>query len=122
MAGGRKTGGRRRGTPNKATIEKSLIAARAVADARADGKKLAKEVLQEFMELFAGMAAHYQPTPAHLPPNPNENEPQFLRYAGLAVEGAQAVEPCQSPTFNAIEVVPPPTPPQEQATMDRKTV
>jgi hypothetical protein len=122
MARGRKTGGRRQGTPNKATIEKSLIAARTVADARAGGKKLAKEVLQEFMELFAGMAAHYQPTPTHLPLNPNENEPQFLRYAGLAVECAKAVAPFQSPTFKAIEVVPPPPPPPEPATIDGKMI
>ena len=122
MARGRKTGGRRRGTPNKATIERALIAARTVADTRAEGKKLAKEVLQEFMELFAGMAAYYQPTPAHLPPNPNENEPQFLRYAGLAVECAKAVAPFQSPTFKAIAVVPPPPPPPEPATIDGKVI
>ncbi|HEX2351840.1 MAG TPA: hypothetical protein VHJ16_03605 [Xanthobacteraceae bacterium] len=55
MARGRKTGGRRRSTPNKATIEKALVAARTVAGAKAVGKKLAKEVLEDFMPLFAGM-------------------------------------------------------------------
>jgi len=71
MAHGRKTGGRHRGTPNKATTEKALIAARTVADTKVAGKKLAKEVLEDFMLLFAGMAAHHQPTPADRPPNPN---------------------------------------------------
>jgi hypothetical protein len=56
MARGRKTGGRRRGTPNKATIERALIAARTVAGAKLVGKKLAKEVLEDFMLIFAGMA------------------------------------------------------------------
>jgi hypothetical protein len=47
MARGRKTGGRHRGTPNKATIERALIAARNVADARVAAKKLAKEVPED---------------------------------------------------------------------------
>ena len=81
MARGRKTGGRRRGTPNKATTEKALIAARAVADANVAGKKLAKDVLEGFMLLFSEMAGHHQPTPAGGPPNPNEDKTTFLRYA-----------------------------------------
>jgi hypothetical protein len=67
------------------------------------------------------MAAHYQPMPAHLLPNPNENEPQFLRYAGLAIECAKAIAPFQSPTFKAIEVVPAP-PRLEPATFDGKVI
>lgn len=42
-----------------ATIEKALIAARTVAEAKAVGKKLAKEVLEDFMLLFAGIAVDF---------------------------------------------------------------
>jgi hypothetical protein len=48
MARGRKTGGRRRGTPNKAT---ALTAARAAADTKAACKKLAKEALEDLTRL-----------------------------------------------------------------------
>jgi hypothetical protein len=111
MAHGRKTGGRRRGTPNKATIEKALIAARTVADARTAGKKLAKEVLEDFMLLFGGMAAHHQPTPPGAPNNPNANEDKFLRYARFAIDCAGDLAPYQSPTFKAVAVVPQPPAP-----------
>lgn len=109
MAAGRKTGGRKKGTPNKATLEKERvaaeIAARTMADATTSGKKLAKEVLEDFMELFAGMAAHYQPAPPgkeHL--KPSGNEAQFLKYADLTVAAAAKLAPYQSPTFKAVAV------------------
>jgi hypothetical protein len=108
MAHGRKTGGRHRGTPNKATIEKALIAARTVAGAKLAAKKLAKEVLEDFMLLFAGMAAHHQPTPPGHPQNPHESKTEFLRYAGMAIDCAHKLAPYQSPTFRAVMVAPAP--------------
>ena len=121
---GERRGGRQLGTRNKASLEKERIAAeiaaRTMADARVAGKKLAKEVLEEFMFLFAGMAAHYQPTPPHLPQqNVNASETKFLQYAELAVTAAKSLAPYQSPTFKAVQVssgpIDPPTQPGDNA-------
>jgi hypothetical protein len=57
--GARPGAGRPRG-PSKATIEKALIAERTVSEAKTSGKKLAKEVLEDFMLLFTGMASDFQ--------------------------------------------------------------
>lgn len=95
--------GRPVGVPNKATLERLAIAERAVADAKASGKKLAKEVLEDFMHLFAGMAAYYQPTPSEAPQqNRNGNETKFRDYAVLACSTAADLAKYQSPTFKAI--------------------
>jgi hypothetical protein len=110
MARGRKSGGRRRGTPNKATTERALIAARTVADAKAAGKKLAKEILEDFMLLFAGMAAHFQPAPPSAAPNPHADEDNFWKCSEAAIDCADKLAPYQSPTFKAVAVVPPPAP------------
>ena len=67
MARGKKTGGRLKGTQNKATIQKAIIAEQVLARADMAGRKLAKEVLDEFMHLFAGMAATTQPFPPGVP-------------------------------------------------------
>ena len=65
---GERRGGRQEGTPNKATVQKQLVAAqiaeRTVADARTMGKKLAKEVLEDFMLHFADIAEQYRPSGA----------------------------------------------------------
>lgn len=106
---GERRGGRARGTPNKLTIKKQReaaeIASRAITDARESGKPLAKEVLDQFMQLFAGMAAHYQPLPdgvSIVPPGRNPNPDLFHRYADLAIDCAHKLAPYQSPTFKAI--------------------
>lgn len=113
-APGERRGGRGKGTRNKATLERERIAAeiaaRTVADARATGKKLAKDVLEEFMLLFAGMAASYQPWPVGLGKNPGENVGQFEKWARLACEQAAKLAPFQSPTFRAVMVSIPGTP------------
>ena len=74
--------------------------------AQAQGKKLAKNVLSDFMELFAGMAAFYQPVPAGQPVEagrqPDENK--FKEYAALAVDSAKALAPFQSPRFSAMMI------------------
>lgn len=111
MARGRKTGGRRRGTPNKATLEKALVAARSIADAKAAGKKLAKEVLEDFMLLFAGMAAHFQPVSPSRAPNLYADEEKFLRYSQAAIDCASKLAPYQSPTFKSVAVSPETAPP-----------
>jgi hypothetical protein len=57
MARGRKTGGRKRGTRNRATVERALIAERTAADAKGAGRKLAVEMLDQYMHIFAETAA-----------------------------------------------------------------
>lgn len=104
---GERRGGRVKGVPNKATMERALIAANTLVKSRAADKKLAKEVLDDFMALFAGMAAHYQPTPPHaMQQNQYGNPAEFEKYARLAVQCAKDLAPYQSPTFRAIVVAP----------------
>ncbi len=106
MAIGKKYGGRKKGTPNKATVEKAIIAEQVVARADMAGRKLAKEVLDEFMHLFAGMAASHQPLPSGMPVplGRTPNEAKFEKYARLAVQCAKDLASYQSPTFRAIAV------------------
>jgi len=106
---GRKTGGRRRGTPNKTTVEKALLAALAAAEGT--GKKLAKEVIEDFMLRYAEMAAHVQPAPPGAPPNPHADEDKFWSWPEAAIDCAVKLAPYQSPTFKAVTVVPPPPAP-----------
>ncbi len=123
--GYRAKAGRPRG-PHQSTIEKQLIAERTLHEARATGKKLAKEVLEEFMFLFGGIAASYQPLPPNVqaPAGHVTDEVKFVKYASLAVEAAKALAPYQSPTFRAMNVTvtpgdqqPPPGRPGDNATV-----
>lgn len=104
-------GGRKRGSRNKAVIERERIAAeiaaRTVADAKISGKKLAKEVLDDFMHLFAGMAAHHQPIPKGqpIPPGRDPDRAMFEKYAQMAVSCAADLAKYQSPTFKAVQIV-----------------
>lgn len=119
---GMRYGGRKRGTKNKKTVERELIEERekgariAAAEMKAAdyaGRKLAKEVLDDFMQLFAGMAATYQPMPpdALIPPGRQPDEERFEKYGKLAVQCARDLAPYQSPTFRAIMTAPPPPDP-----------
>jgi hypothetical protein len=115
--------GRKKGQPNKATLEKALIAENVVTEARATGKKLAKEVLDDFMGIFAGMAAYYQPLPAGTVALPGRrrrrpNEAKFENYAKLAVQCAKDLARYQSPTYQAIMVAP--APDQNQPEMRKR--
>lgn len=103
--GARPNAGRKAGIPNKATLRRALEAEARVAEAREPGgRKLAKDVLDEFMHLFAGMAAHYQPLPpgVPVPPQRQPDEDKFEKYARLTVETATALVGYQSPRFKAI--------------------
>lgn len=103
---GERRGGRRKGSLNKVDIERALIAERQVEASVAAGKKLAKEVLEEFMHLFAGMAAHHQPLTRTMMPDPNRepNPGMFEKYAKLAIDCADKLAPYQSPTFGQLKV------------------
>jgi hypothetical protein len=76
-------------------------------------KKLARDVIQDFMLHFAGMTAYYQPRPPGAALNPNADEGKFFAYAELAIKCASWLAPYQSPTYRAIEVTTPP--PSERA-------
>jgi len=111
MAKGQKTGGRKPGSRNKAVIERERvaaeIAARTVADAKVSGRKLAKEQLDDFMTLFAGMAAHHQPIPGWkegdpVPAGRNPDEAKFKEYAMLTIDCARILAPYQSPTYKTV--------------------
>ena len=93
MARGKKTGGRKRGTPNKATVERALLAERAAVEGKTAGQRLAKEVLEDFMRLFADMAA-----------TADRNTEQFEKWARLAIETAKALAPFQSPRYSTVAV------------------
>lgn len=103
---GERRGGRSAGTPNMATTEALLKAQQEIDDAKKKRIPLAKEVLNEFMQLFAGMAAAYQPLPpsAPTPAGRSPDEPKFLKYAVLAIDCAAKLAPYQSHTFRAISV------------------
>jgi hypothetical protein len=103
---GTRYGGRTRGTPNRATVERTEIARLEVERARGRKVKLGKEVLEEFMMLFAGMAAQYQPIPAGMaiPQGRTPDEPKFIEYATLTVKTAKDLADFQSPKFKAIMV------------------
>lgn len=95
MARGRKTGGRKLGTRNKATIEKALIADRAAAGANAAKRRLAKEVLSEFMHIFAEKAARFHEL---------GDLDSFKVWAMHAVDCAKALAPFESSKFSAVLV------------------
>jgi hypothetical protein len=90
---GERRGGRQKGTRNKATIERALMAARGTAQANATGQRLAKEVLEDFMHLFADMAA-----------TADRNTEQFEKWARLTIETAKALAPFQSPRYSTVAV------------------
>jgi len=74
-----------RGTKNLRTIEDELNAGmdaeRTFSEARAHHKKLAKEVLADFMQVFMGIATRYQPLAKDGTPNPGYDEDKFERWS-----------------------------------------
>lgn len=115
--GERRGGGRKPGQKNRATLEREALRAREEAARKAEidvglaklaGKKLAKEVLEDFMVLFAGIAGTHQPYPPAQPQNPNYDAEKFERFARLTVDAAKELAKYQSPQFRAIVVAPAP--------------
>jgi hypothetical protein len=53
---GERRGGRAKGTPNRATVERAAIAARIADEAKMRGQKLGKEYLSKYVALFDEMA------------------------------------------------------------------
>lgn len=110
---GERRGGRKPGKPNKATVERALVAEREMAanNAKAKTFKLGKEVLRDFMEAFATLAAYHQPkrvVDKEGKESLSGNLEEFGRWGELAVKCAVALTPYESPRLNALTVVPPP--------------
>lgn len=73
------------------------------------GRKLAKERLEDLLEIATGMAGYYQrPLNPNAPPNPNANQAEFEKWFRLAMQCSALAAPYQSPTFRAIVVAPAP--------------
>jgi hypothetical protein len=124
MAPGRKTGGRRPGSRNKATIEREIHAAlvlkrieeaerlraegaaRELAEARTSGVRLAKDVLEDFMRLFAELAMVHQPIQEEqpIPPGRKPDAAKFKEWADRACAAAKDLMPYQSPRLSAVMV------------------
>jgi hypothetical protein len=100
--GPRPNSGRPKGSRNRRSIglAERMLEAGAVSTASTvpltpQGKKLARDVLEDFMLRFADMAS-------------KEADPgKFERYARFAVHCAQSLAPYQSPTFKAVTLIPP---------------
>jgi hypothetical protein len=108
-----KTGGRKRGTPNKRTAENALIAERKLVEAKAAGIPLGKEMLERLMLDFAEMAELYKPKPGKKPTP--EQALQYERWTLHTLHAASELAPYQSPTLRAI-YVPPTEPPVHRVT------
>jgi hypothetical protein len=84
-----------------------------LAETKASGKKLAKEVIEGLMNTFVDLAAYYRPTmPGQPEKNRHADKGEFEKHAIHAFEMAKALAPYQSPTFRAA-VAPPPSQDQE---------
>ena len=80
---GERRGGRKKGSLNKATIERALMAEREVANANEIRQKLAKDHLEELVNFYARMAIS----------KPDEVE----KWSKLRMEAASRLAPYQSP-------------------------
>jgi hypothetical protein len=110
-------GGRRRGGKNKLTLfreQEALKARRALAAINSNdeyaikqlaSQKRGKDILVEFANLFAQMAALYQPIippGAKVPEGWKPDKEEFLTYAKLAVATADKAADFHDPRFKAI--------------------
>lgn len=119
--GFREGSGRTPGAKNKRTLEretrekleaeaKEKIAElaeedRAVVKVATRGKKLAKDVLRELMELSVGMAALYQPAhPDAVSKNRHEDPAKFQEWFAIAAQTAKDLAPYESPRYSAVMV------------------
>ena len=104
--GRKKTGGRKAGVPNKTTQRRIDAAERAIVLAKAGGKRLAREVLEDFLELFSAIALTHQPALPGAERNLNYDEKKFEKFARLAVDTATALASYQTPKLKAVLVGP----------------
>jgi hypothetical protein len=131
VAKGRRPGGRKKGTKNKARVARERKAAQEIAELElietarkamlaaeveaATGKPpiTGKEALIQLVSVYMGLTAFYQPTaPLRYDPalkrmvsaNPNYDEAMFRHYSAMAKEAATALTPFQHPRYSAMMV------------------
>jgi hypothetical protein len=95
---GERRGGRSKGTPNRATVERAAIAARIADEVKMRGQKLGKELLAKYAQVFDEMADERRQA---------GDVPGFERWARLACATAKDLAPYQSPTYRAVVIAPP---------------
>jgi len=115
---GMRIGGRQKGTLNKRTqerIEQDRIHQQAQEAANAVAhktKKLAKDVLEDYVQAFAGMAAVHQNRIAlafQQQTEPSKADIEgFEKWGGMTAKYAGDLAAFQSPKFKAIQVMTPP--------------
>lgn len=118
-APGERRGGRAKGVLNRKTIERQEVERLAAEQARdemrkaqSQQKKLGKDILEDYMFAFHGLAARYQnniATALQSGRDPNGDDvAAFKEWGTLTVETARHLARFQSPSFKAIAVVAPP--------------
>lgn len=116
--GERRGGGIKKGQKQKRTLERAALAERVLAEAAGKpGRKLGRELIEEFAVMFAGLAAAFQPHPsvqgAPLSQADMEvwaksyKEPLFEKYAKLAAKCANDFADFQSPRMSRVQVAAP---------------
>jgi hypothetical protein len=130
MARGTKTGGRKVGTPNKLTVERQEEAARALdRRARATPRPLAKDRLDELLDVALGAMQQFQPVTkemverAHAVGNTKVKESKgdwvgFGSWWDRAVFAAKELAKYQSPQLKALAMVQTPEPLSAAANKD----
>src|SRR5580693_9208468 len=93
---GERRGGRRKGTPNKATVERHLEILKA-AGVDNYSARLGRDVLAKVMVELDALAEKYHPARGL---EPDEN--MFVKYALLSAKVAGNLTPYQSPTLAAV--------------------
>jgi hypothetical protein len=139
--GATKVGGRKKGTPNRRKTEEeerkrieAENAKRAIEVAKAEDKsrgplnavrkKLAKELIEDYMMAFHAQAARFQPLPPGMDPAEaarrgfTPNEAKFMEWGKLTVDTARALAEFQSPKLRA-HLVTMPGSEGEQKTIDQ---
>lgn len=107
-APGERRGGKAKGTRNSATIARALEAEADVIRHQVSGKKLAKDMLDDYMLAFHAVAASYQRSladafQAGVKPTQADLD-AFMKWGELVVDTAAQLAKYQSPTFRAIQV------------------
>jgi hypothetical protein len=93
--------GRPPGSRNRRTTAQILDAKRVVAEARAQGRKLAKEIADDFMTIWANMAMEVRPVTKRelergVPPNPKGDEAKFKALSAILLGWVSVLLPYQS--------------------------
>jgi len=101
--------GRPPGSPNKRTTYAVLDAKAAVAEARAQGRKLAKEVADDFMHIFANMALEVRPVTDReiargMPRNAKADEGKFKQLSAILLAWVSTLLPYQSAKLQTIKL------------------